>query len=68
MDLYSAYTGGMPVLVLISDMCNSRAYLRCSRPLYISLMGSSTEKVVRKHIGVFSILLCACKHKHFVKV
>lgn len=44
----------------ICAMCNSRAYLRCRRPLYISMMGSSTEKIVRKHVWVLGTLLCAC--------
>lgn len=35
------HTGSIPLLTLIAAMCNSRAYLRHSRPLCVSLMGSS---------------------------
>lgn len=50
-SLNAEHTGGMPVLLaLITAICDSRACLGHRRPLYVSLMGSSREKVVRKHV------------------
>lgn len=49
-SLNAKHTGGIPLLTPIAAMCNSRAYLRHSRPLCVSLMGSSREMFVMEHL------------------
>lgn len=57
-SLNAKHTGGIPLLALIAAMCNLKAYLRQSRPLCVSLMGSSREMFVMERLQVFSLLLC----------